>query len=162
MKDLITGSILLLLSLFAVLWLIPQGVMQVVPADNIALSARFWPYVVGGLLVVLSALLLIQGAMQWQRQLRHRKEDAAAPRVVWQWGVVAAIALLVPYYFIAENLGFLVASILAFASYALLAGERNIRSVVCWSVVVPTLITVFFVNVAQVLMPLGPLTAWFA
>lgn len=162
MKDLITGGVLLLLSVFTVSWLIPHGVIQITAADNIALSARFWPYVIGYLLLVLSALLLLQGVVQWRAQSRTKATAQPSSATVWQWGVMAAIALLVPYYFIAQSLGFLLASILAFASYAMLAGERNMRSVVCWSVVVPTLITVFFVNVAQVLMPLGPLTAWFA
>lgn len=154
MKDFITGVALFGLGLIGLFWVIPQGVGSFGGEASLALSASFWPYAIGSLFTVLGFMLLVQGGLELARS--PKKKDRTS--YVIPWSMVLAILLLIPYYLFAEKFGFLLTSMVAFAAYALLAGEKSYKSLAVLAVVVPLAITVFFIHVAQVLVPLGPLS----
>lgn len=154
MKDFVTGVVLFVIGLLGLFWVIPHGVGGFGGEASIALSASFWPYAIGSLFTVLGFILLVQGGLELARA---PKEKDRIPYVI-PWNMLLAILLLIPYYLFAERFGFLLTSVVAFAAYALLAGEKNYKSLAVLAVVVPLAITVFFIQVAQVLVPLGPLS----
>lgn len=154
MKDLVTGIVLLTLGGVGLLWAVPNGISGYEDSPSIALSASFWPYAILVLFTGLGLVLLAQGGIAIKEST---KEKNHIPYAI-PWHMIAAILLLIPYYYLAETLGFLLTSMLAFGAYALLAGEKNYKSLVLLAVLVPLVITVFFIYVAQVLVPLGPLS----
>lgn len=158
MKDFITGIVLFGFGLLILFWAIPSGVGGFGVEAPIALSASFWPGAIMTIFTALSFMLLMQGGLALIKESKHRPRSS----FVIHWNMVIAILLLIPYYLFAERFGFLLTSIFAYALYALLAGERNYKSLVILAVIVPLAITVFFVYVAQVLVPLGPLKSLFS
>lgn len=155
MKDFLVGLLLLGLGVFGLLWIIPNGVNGG-EVTSVALSAAFWPVAVVVLFTLFGLILTVQaGVACWQRKEPSPDQGGLS------LGMCVAIFLLIPYYFLAESYGFPLASIFAFAAYALLAGEKNYKGLAFLSVVVPMAITVFFVQIAQVLVPLGPLGSLF-
>lgn len=157
MKDFITGVTLFSIGILSFFWVVPNGVDNFAESPSIALSASFWPYVIVVAFSVLGFLLLVQGLLNWLKNTQKEKKGFSIP-----WAMAVAILLLFPYYYLAEQAGFLVASMFAFAVYALLAGEKNYKTLACFTVLVPIVITVFFVQVAQVLVPLGPFGGLFS
>lgn len=157
MKDFITGVVLFAAGILSYFWVVPNGVESFGDSPSIALSASFWPYLIVVGFSALGFLLLMQGFFNWIKNAGKEKAHVAIP-----WAMAIAILLLFPYYYLAEQAGFVVASMFAFAMYALLAGEKNYKSLACFTVVVPIVITVFFTQVAQVLVPLGPFSSLFS
>lgn len=168
MRDIMSGAVLTALSLFALVWLIPAGVEGAGQAAGIALSPSFWPSVVAAMGMVFGIVLTIQAIakrLQARQLVSHESSNAgnAQPAEDGEinWRMLLAVVLLVPYYYLTVHLGLLLASIAAFMAYSVLAGERNFRSVACWALIGPVTITLFFITVAQVLIPLGPLSRFF-
>ncbi|MCQ9617811.1 tripartite tricarboxylate transporter TctB family protein [Paenalcaligenes niemegkensis] len=141
-----------ILACLSLVWAIPAGVIQFGEPESLALSAAFWPYVIASLLGMLGFLLLVQGGLA----VLQGKGSQQTPICSKSLRVLYSVLLLIPYYFLAESIGLLLASVLAFAAYSLLAGEKNYKKLTMLAVVVPAAITVFFIHVAQVLVPLGP------
>ncbi|AQS51523.1 hypothetical protein PAEH1_08055 [Paenalcaligenes hominis] len=103
--------------------------------------------------------LAVQGGVSLKRQ---RSNPTSMVRTPLPRDVLWAVFFLVPYYFLAQSIGLLLASMIAFAAYALLAGEKSYKKVALLSVVVPAFITLFFIYIAQVLVPLGPIDVLFS
>lgn len=159
MRDFLAGLVIGVLGLFSWFYLIPYGVQQYAEAPSLALSATFWPYVITVLLMGLGGCLMLQGGLSLRSQASTR---AVAPKEKLPKEVLWAVFFLVPYYFLAQSLGLLLASAIAFAAYALLAGEKSYKKVAVLSFVVPAFITLFFIYIAQVLVPLGPIDGLFS
>ena len=163
MKDFISACLLIVLSLGTLSWLIPLGVEDAGAGDNLALSPAFWPQIVAWLVLGLSLLLALQSGIRLLTATRTRSaSDAPAPATAarsrgFEWRMLIAIVLLLPYYLLMPSLGLLLTSMLALAAYSLLAGERNYGAIIAWAVLGPLALSLFFIKVAQVLIPLGPL-----
>lgn len=159
MRDFLTGLFIGGLGIVAWFYVIPEGVQQFAEPPNLALSATFWPYVVAALFIGLGGSLAVQGGVSLKRQ---RSNPTSMERTPLPRDVLWAVFFLVPYYFLAQSIGLLLASMIAFAAYALLAGEKSYKKVALLSVVVPAFITLFFIYIAQVLVPLGPIDVLFS
>lgn len=163
MKDFISACLLIMLSVGMLTWLIPLGVENAGAGDNLALSPAFWPQIVAWLSLGLSLLLALQSGIQMLGASRiFNAADSPASMTPasnrgFEWRELLAILLLLPYYLLMLSLGLLLTSMIALAIYSLLAGERNYRAIAIWSVLGPLALTLFFMKVAQVLIPLGPL-----
>lgn len=154
MKDLVTGVVLILFSLFGIYWLAPNAIEEVGPMPSLAMSPSFWPLAVFYFILFLSLLMTIKAAVVWLKN-RPQERKAASSRGLGK--VCFAIALLVPYYYLGLTVGLLIASCIILAVYSILAGERCFKSIGVWSIGAPLALTVFFGKVAQVIVPLGPL-----
>lgn len=159
MRDFLTGLVIGGLGLFSWFYLIPYGVQQYAEAPSLALSATFWPYVITALLIGLGGCLMVQGGVRLRLQ---PSTSSVVPKSKLPKEVLWAVFFLVPYYLLAQSLGLLLASVIAFAAYALLAGEKSYKKVALLSFVVPAFITLFFIYIAQVLVPLGPIDGLFS
>lgn len=164
MRDTFSGVAVFGLSLFALLWLIPNGIDSYGPAGN-GLSAAFWPSTTALILLGLGLVLGVQNGVALYRR-RASARDPSAPddtnkdlaRII---PILIAVALLIPYYYFSAHLGLVLSSVGAFVAYSLLAGERHYLTIAIWAIATPVIITLFFTVVAQVLIPLGPLTPIF-
>lgn len=153
MRDVIAGAIVAATGGFILLWLIPAGISAPSNLPNAALSPTLWPRIVAAMLIVTGLLLALQGWRRGASQSRSRESAVGAP-----FHASAAIALLLPYFIACVWLGLLIPSIAAFIIYALLAGQRRWPLVALWGFALPVGLTLFFIYVANVLIPLGPLT----
>lgn len=169
MRDAFSGVAVFGLSVFALLWLIPNGIDSSERASSV-MSAAFWPTITAVILLVLGLALSVQnGIALYQRGLDPRgadsgdrgSEDDTHQDVTRFIPVLIAVALLVPYYYFSVHMGLVLPSIGAFGLYSLLAGERRYLTIACWAIATPVITTLFFRVVAQVLIPLGPLASLF-
>ena len=164
MKDFIVGVVMTAFAATALLWLIPT---QVAPGygGGAALSPRFWPTVIAVVILLLGAVLSAQALLRLRRKASAREtrtETAATPATAPEsspWAVWTAVFMLVPYYYLSLQLGLLLSSVLAYVAYSTLAGERNVTSILAFAIAGPLVLTLFFIIVAQVLIPLGPLSS---
>lgn len=159
MRDLIEGVIFVFIGLFVMYWLIPAGVQVPSRMPNPALSPAFWPGIVSGLLIASGALLTIQSGVRLLRFGGGQKkpEVSGEELPVGFLKPALALGLLVPYYLACLYLGLLIPSIFAYVAYAFLAGQRSVPVLLCSGVLLPVAVTLFFVKIANILIPVGPL-----
>lgn len=158
MRDVITGLVCCLVGAVLLAWMIPAGTTAPGSLASPALSPAFWPRVLSVILLIAGGALVVHAlcakrAMSRTSQAEHTSTTGATPRRLW-----ISVVLLVPYYIACLSLGLLLPSIAACGAYAVLAGERHYLLVAVYSVVMPALLTLFFIHVANVLVPLGPLS----
>ena len=143
-RNLIAGCVLLTCSLaygFLTIQLPDRGLPNTP-------GPAFFPWLITGLLTILSAALLVQG-------LRGQGGSAqAAPSPVAPRGWLA-LGVFVVYLFLLPMLGFVTASIPFFAVLTLLYGQQNGVLVVLTAVAVPVLLFVVFRYGFQMLLPRG-------
>ena len=168
MREMLVSISVLVLFAFVMWWLIPAGIDMAGMSRYSLHSAAFWPTLMAAILVLLSALLVLQNIVRrWRHAATGRPsadQDASSREAADQdfpVRMVIAVCALVPYYLLLKPLGLLLPSALAFLIFSLLAGEHQYRSVVLWSIGVPVVTTLFFMYVGQVLIPLGPLSPLF-
>lgn len=164
MRDTFVGLAFLALGLFALFWLIPAGISVPRHLPSIALSPALWPSIVAGFIAVTGAVLALQN---WRKMRGNRAQpsshEGSASESTPFFGAnilktILAALLLIPYYIACERVGLLMPSIVAFGVFALLAGERRHLVALAWAIALPVALTWFFLHVANIVIPLGPLT----
>jgi putative tricarboxylic transport membrane protein len=162
-RNLIAGCVLLTCSLaygFLTIQLPDRGLPNTP-------GPAFFPWLITGLLTILSAALLVQGlrghtglltilsAALLVQGLRGQVRSAqAVPSLVTPRGWLA-LGVFVVYLFLLPMLGFVTASIPFFAVLTLLYGQQNRVLVVLTAVAVPVLLFVVFRYGFQMLLPRG-------
>jgi putative tricarboxylic transport membrane protein len=114
----------------------------------------FFPWIITGSLLLLSAILLVQGL--------------TAPRSAGDNGVSAPplraptvlLVVFVAYVALLSFAGFLVASVPFFAVLMVLYGERRWIAIGVASLFVPVILVLLFRHVLQVPLPTGVLAGW--
>ncbi|MCP1677255.1 hypothetical protein J2T57_004434 [Natronocella acetinitrilica] len=162
--NLFTGIALVMIGLFIWFWLIPNGVRIPSRVPNPALSPAFWPQIIALIIGLSGAWMALESVIPGKHtQGTPVADDDDALR--WERAgalrLGVAIILLLPYYLAVREFGLLLPSIVAFIIYSLLAGERRLLTLLVLGIAVPTIITVFFIKAASILIPLGPLDAMF-
>lgn len=127
----------------------PEGISMV-------MSPAFWPSVVAALAIVLGLALAVKGFFSAGGEAAD--EGEAGPMT---WRTAAAIALLIAYYWLLKPLGIVLGSIVALLTLGVLFGERRFVVLTALAVVLPSVLYLFFTDVASIPMPLGPLSALF-
>lgn len=155
MREFLTGSAIALFGLSLFFWIIPVGTSAPYSTGNLAYSPAFWPRVLAAFLVVGGTLLAVKALpiMQKNGELVMPSSSAAcgAP-----WRFWASIGLLVPYYLTCVKFGLVVPSMIAFIIYGLLAGERSCVVLLLAGILMPFVLTLFFIHIADILVPVGP------
>ena len=146
------------------LWLIPNYIEIPSSVQMTGVSPSFWPEVISWAMVVLG---LMQAASSYMQLGRARArtvqadtsgaESASVPKISMLAAAKAFLTFgaLVGYYFLVEYLGMMVSSMLALFSFTLIYGERRLKFTVPLAVLVPLLLYLFFVKVANIPMPQG-------
>lgn len=157
MRDLLTGLLIALLGVGLMLWVIPAGTSAPQGGGNLAHSPAFWPRILAVVLLLAGAALALKAIPQSARNTAAAM-DAQSGRSATSWRFWASLALLVPYYAACVQFGLLIPSMVAFVAYGLLAGERRYGVLLLSGVLMPLLLTLFFIHLADVLVPLGPVS----
>lgn len=163
MRDLLLGLFFLAFGILAVTWMIPVSIVAPSHLPLAALSPTLWPKIVAAMIAITGAVLAVQGGLGIRRIREKNSSDAATDGPPVTLGrhtlrVVVAMLLLIPYYIACQRFGLLLPSIPALAAFALLAGERSYLPLAVTALALPIALAWFFLNVANVIIPLGPLT----
>lgn len=107
-----------------------------------------FPWILTVVLLVLAVSILVQ-------DLRGKALPKRFSFQVTAGGIrsVAGFVLTLVYFYVVPILGFLVASVLFFASLMLLCGERRPLRIVGFSCMIPILILLFFQGLFQIPLP---------
>jgi putative tricarboxylic transport membrane protein len=111
----------------------------------------FFPWIITGCILLLSAILLVQGLTA-----PRRARDDALPGPPPRAPIVFLVVLIV-YVAVLPYAGFLVASVPFFAVLVALYGERRWAAIGATSILVPVILVLVFVHVLQVPLPAGVL-----
>jgi len=114
----------------------------------------FFPWIITGSLLLLSAILLAQGLAA-----PHKARDNAVPAPPLRAPTVLLVAFAV-YVALLSFAGFLVASVPFFAVFMVLYGERRWIAIGAASLVIPVILVLLFRHVLQVPLPTGVLAGW--
>lgn len=164
-RDLAIGVCLMAIALFLWFWLIPNGIRMPSRMPNLAMSPALWPRMVVLLMGLCGLWLAIETVVRSMKPGADRVVEDDDGLTIGNhrdaWRLAAAILLLPLYYVAARELGMVVPSIAAFIVYAMLAGERSWLTVIALGVAVPAVVTLFFMQAANIVIPLGPLDPLF-
>ncbi|MCF8041295.1 MAG: tripartite tricarboxylate transporter TctB family protein [Desulfarculaceae bacterium] len=157
-----TAAIFALVSL----WLIPNFIIVPTSVQMTGVSPSFWPESVSWGLVGLGLMLAGSSLMQLRKAkaraaLNGEKldESIAIPKVnIHSVGrFCLTVGAMVGYYYLVEYLGMMLSSMVALFVYTLIYGERRFKFTLPVAVLVPLFLYYFFVKVANIPLPQGPL-----
>jgi len=128
---------------------------QVTASDYFTVGARFFPYVAGGLCLVLGLLLAATGrrgvGTPAERGEKWREERERLLNV----GLFMAIAIAYPLIW--NAVGFLPATVLALLALLLTFGARSVLTILGVVVLAPVMLGWIFGHLMGVVLPVGPL-----
>jgi putative tricarboxylic transport membrane protein len=129
-----------------------------VPQGSNALGPRFFPYLVGGALLVVGLALAVAVA-RGSRGAAEEGEDVDTSRSA-DWRTLGVIAgTFVAYVLLVQPLGFLLATVGLFAGTAWALGARSWRPLLLTSVLVPFAAFMLFTRGLGIYLPNGVLAA---
>ncbi len=156
-KNVVTGSLYLILGLFVVFVLIPLGVDEPSNVQYPPLAPSYWPRIICSGLAVLGVAMLVRSAIR-QRNGSASGEASAVPAEdsnMWRGGVVIVLGFVL--YATLESLGFVLATAIALVVLMLFAGERRPQIVIPVAAGVPFALYFFFTKAASIPIPSGVL-----
>lgn len=130
---------------------VDEPVQAATASDYFTVGARFFPYVAGGLCLVLGLLLGLSGGLG----AHAPAERGAELRRLLNVGLFMAIATIYPLTW--EALGFLPATALALLVLLLAFGARSAPTILGVVVLVPVVLGWVFGRMMGVVLPDGPL-----
>lgn len=151
-NDVIAGGILLCFSLALVFYLVPNYINEPPILQNPMMSPRWLPGIVGWLIVLFSVLLILQGfLLDKDHQDDERRIEKGPTR-----RFVLMVAALLTYVALFEAIGAVYTGILA---TLILFVAHPVRTWWAYGLafVVPVAVTLLFVNVMNVPLPLSPI-----
>ena len=166
--DLSLGIFIIALAALAVLVLIPAGIVLPDGIEIAALSPDFWPMIIivvlgiSGVIVVIQALTTMRSRATGNDGTPQEEELAeelhSAPVQAARLGLV--VLWLLAVYLLIPEIGMVSAMVVTLAFLAWFAGERRWRLIVPIAIVLPIVLHLFFVYVANVPLPVGLFEAW--
>ncbi|MEZ5845554.1 MAG: tripartite tricarboxylate transporter TctB family protein [Geminicoccaceae bacterium] len=147
-RDFVLGLAIAAFGAVLLLAIIPQAVVVPKGVRSAVLSPAFWPRAIAGFLILSGLLLAIQS------RLRSEAGEVARHEGLFL-RLVAALVLLLAYYWAIRPLGMVVASMIAIMAFGLLGRARNIPVLAAAAVILPLLLYGFFVKVAGLPIPTG-------
>ena len=151
-NDVIAGGILLCFSLALVFYLVPNYINEPPILQNPMMSPRWLPGIVGWLIVLFSVLLILQGFLLDRRHEDDERQIEKGPTRRF----VLMVAALLTYVALFEAMGAVLTGILA---TLILFVAHPVRTWWAYGLafVVPVAVTLLFVNVMNVPLPLSPI-----
>ena len=157
-RDYFSGAVFLIVSLLAVLVIIPAGVTVPSTVQIAALSPDFWPKVIAGFAGLASIFLIFE---TWKMPAPPDEEDAeeaAQYKLDTMPATLRAVVLVVAlflFYASLTTVGVVAASVVLMFAMMLFFGERKIALIAALSIFVPVILYLFFRYIASVPIPLG-------
>ncbi len=155
MRDVVFGLSIAAAALVFALAVIPAFISVPASVKAAPLSPAFLPYVLTGLIAVLGLVCAAQ-AMFGQGV---PKEDGEGfdPARGWAWKMILVLGVFTAFWWLPETVGTLPVAIVAMAVLLAMGGERSWVRGAAVAILVPTLVWLFFTQVAQVPLPAGPI-----
>lgn len=149
--DVLIGCVLLVTSAFLLFYLVPNHISEPPILQNPMMSPRWLPRIVGGLMLGLSFLLVMQGLLI---DNTVKEDERGIEKGPWLRFAMMLVALVI-YLGLFETLGAVIAGILA-TLILFAAHPVRIWWVYSLAVVFPVVVAFIFVNVMNVPLPLMP------
>ncbi|MCE8044695.1 tripartite tricarboxylate transporter TctB family protein [Halomonas daqingensis] len=149
--DVLSGCVLLVASLFLLFYLIPNYISEPPIMQSPLMSPRWLPRIVGGLMLLFSCLLIVQGLLVDNTDKEDGRRIEKGPRLRF----AMMVAALVVYVTLFEALGAVISGILA---TLILFAAHPVRTWWVYSLafVFPAAVAFVFVKVMNVPLPLMP------
>ena len=158
--DFILGIIVIALAIVGTFFFIPKGVVLPEDIETRALSPDFWPLTIMIILGLAGIALTVQAKFGNTPQSDGDDESQMRPLGEGLIRVILLIAGLLAMYFLIPHIGMVIACAITFALMTLFAGERRMKYIIPIAILLPVLLYVFFVYVANVPLPTGVFEAW--
>lgn len=133
---------------------IPAGVVKPASVKRLPLSPVFLPYVLTGLVALFAALHLLEAWLA-PDAIAAPPDASQETHPRWKLRIAVLCACLAGYLFLPDVLGMLATAIIVTIALMALMSERNPLILIGVGVLLPTLVWLFFTQVAQVPLPLG-------
>ena len=137
---------------------IPLGVTRPTSVASLPLSPVFLPYLLSALIGVFAILHIIAAFTVPHPPIANSDDGTAHPRWLLRGALVAT--LLLGYLMLPQFIGMLPTAIALTVTLMRLGGERRLLVLAAFGVLMPLVIYLFFVFVAQVPMPTGVFGDW--
>ncbi|MCE8035471.1 MAG: tripartite tricarboxylate transporter TctB family protein [Halomonas sp.] len=149
--DVLSGSVLLVASAVLLFYLVPNYINEPPILQNPMMSPRWLPRIVGGLMLVFSLLLIVQGLLVNNTEADDGRRIEKGPRLRF----ALMVAALIVYVALFEPLGAVISGILA---TLILFAAHPVKTwwVYGLAFVFPAAVTFLFVKVMNVPLPLMP------
>lgn len=150
-RDNIAGLIMLVFSLVLIFYITPD---QVESHGNVpmALSARSFCYITGGLLAILSFILIITSSKKSAQAAIAKSEKSSWEPLIRG---LACTAMAAAYIASSSFLGFFVSTAVAMTVFLIYFGVKNWWGILLFLVIVLGFIYLLFVQALKVVMPDG-------
>ncbi len=156
-RDLLLGIGVAAFAALLLLVVIPLGVSVPKAVRAAVLSPDLWPRAIAAMLLLLGAGLAVQAWFAHDTDDNWRSppfDPVAALRLL------AAILLLLVYYWLVRRLGMVLASSLAILLFGLFGRSAHPRLLLATALVLPLLLWGFFYKIAGIPLPSGDWVRW--
>lgn len=151
------GIAFFIITLIIMFYLIPSQIMVPSTVKMFYMSPAFLPRILTITLAVLALTLVFwPGTTEQIEEEKDEEPEGFDLKKV----IVSCLILFVYAFVLIELLGFLTATILVLAGLMLYAGNRNYRSILLISILVPSVLVLFFTKLAYVPFPKGIIIPW--
>lgn len=130
--------------------LIPIGIVSPSDVPTLALAPEFWPIVIASTFTLMGILLaVLPGHVDQESRAEIQMLPTRSPRLL------AILAALFVFYFLVPYIGMVVPAMFIIFGLSWFAGERRWMMLIVISVMIPIILTLFFLFVANIPIPLG-------
>ena len=137
---------------------IPLGVTRPTSVSSLPLSPVFLPYLLSALIGVFAILHIVAAFTAPHSPVADSDDGALHPRWLLRGALVAI--LLLGYLMLPQFIGMFPTAIALTVALMRLGGERRLPVLAVFGVLLPLVIYLFFVFIAQVPMPTGVFGDW--
>ena len=145
----ITGIVLVVIGLLVFFVLIPVGIVSPSNLDNLAIAPDFWPRIVAGVFTLMGIVIAVKSGGEAADGEQSIPWSGRLPRLA------VVLAALFGFYFAISSFGMVAPAMALIFGLMLFAGERRWWLMILVSTLVPILLYIFFVFVANIPIPLG-------
>ena len=146
----LVGLAVAVLGSFALTVLIPYGIASPSEVPSLALAPEFWPVVIASVFTLMGVVLAI--APTDTDEASRFDLSMLRPRAV---RLAIILAALFGYYLAVPWFGMVTPAIVLLFGLSWFAGERRLKLLIPISIVVPVVLTGFFLFIANIPIPLG-------
>ncbi len=144
------GLAVIILGVLTLFVLIPLGVASPGQIDTLALAPKFWPIIIASVFTLTGVILTIMpGGVDEESQTDVHRFIQRIPRLA------TLLAALFGFYFLAPYIGMVFPTMLLILGLSWFAGEDRWKLMIPVSLIVPVVLTSFFILVANIPIPLG-------
>ena len=146
----LTGVAVTAIGVTTLFLLIPVGIKSPSDVPSLALAPAFWPTVIASIFTLMGIIMTITPG-------RTDEETLAEIRMIpaRSLSLAAFLAALFVYYFLVPVAGMVAPAMVLIFGLCWIRGERRWPLLILLAVLTPTVLTVFFLFIANIPIPLG-------